>query len=53
MLAQAVWPDNRQLAWLSMSFAAFNPMFLFITASVLLSVLLTLGLSLLVKFLNR
>ncbi|MBN1310815.1 MAG: DUF2142 domain-containing protein [Anaerolineae bacterium] len=34
MLVQTIWPDNRPLAWLSMGLVAFNPMFLFITASV-------------------
>ncbi|MBN1428773.1 MAG: glycosyltransferase family 39 protein [Anaerolineae bacterium] len=33
-LAQTIRPDNRPLAWLSMGLVAFNPMFLFITASV-------------------
>jgi 4-amino-4-deoxy-L-arabinose transferase-like glycosyltransferase len=33
-LGRTLWPQRRALAWLAMSFVAFNPMFLFISGSI-------------------
>lgn len=33
-LTRQIWPERPRFAWLSMGFVAFNPMFLFISASV-------------------
>ncbi|MCB0165833.1 MAG: DUF2142 domain-containing protein [Anaerolineae bacterium] len=52
-LACHIWPDQPHLALLSMAFVAFNPMFLFISASVNNDNLITLLASLILLKLTR